>query len=365
VSPDHTSDTDSDLDEAWHPRAGNPRQLARANVFSDVKPLAGVDENGLGPRLGPLIVTGAWALATLAGAAVVVGQGPGVRPTTRANGDPSRHTRWPGEARLGDSKKLVAFGDSALGEAWARAIAARRGETPGTPEELLRTLSIDGDAALRARCPSDHEAQCWSGARERFDASLDLVATVTRDLTSLEEAGIDVRGVRLAIVCTERLNHAAARGLSRFDVDLHAMERIALDLREEAGADIDVTCGKVGGLGSYRPRFGHLSSRAMTTLEEGRARSTYQVSELGRLAFVRDADDTHVLVCLASLVGKWARDLLMNRIVRYHRDHNAELPIASGYHDPVTARFVSASALARRTRALPDTCFERTRARSR
>ena len=62
---------------------------------------------------------------------------------------------------------------------------------------------------------------------------------------------------------------------------------------------------------------------------------------------------------LASLVGKWARDLLMGRIVRHHRSFDAELPVASGYHDPVTSRFIKATALARKNRGLPDDCFER------
>ena len=53
------------------------------------------------------------------------------------------------------------------------------------------------------------------------------------------------------------------------------------------------------------------------------------------------------------------RDLLMDRVVRYHRLDNESLPAASGYHDPVTTRFIEASALSRKARALPDDCFER------
>jgi hypothetical protein len=49
----------------------------------------------------------------------------------------------------------------------------------------------------------------------------------------------------------------------------------------------------------------------------------------------------------------------MARIVRYHREANPDLPDASGYHDPVTARFVSATRLSRKRSALPDECFER------
>jgi ribonuclease HII len=92
---------------------------------------------------------------------------------------------------------------------------------------------------------------------------------------------------------------------------------------------------------------------------EGRARSEYVIPGLGQVAFVRDADEGHILVSMASLVGKWVRDLLMSRIVRYHRETNPELPDASGYHDPVTSRFIAATRISRKRRALPDACFER------
>jgi ribonuclease HII len=96
-------------------------------------------------------------------------------------------------------------------------------------------------------------------------------------------------------------------------------------------------------------------------LVEGRARSEYRVAGVGRVAFLRDADASHMLVALASLVGKWVRDTLMRRIVRYHRATLPDLPDASGYHDPVTTRFIDATALHRKARGIADACFVRDR----
>src|SRR5262245_55054872 len=68
----------------------------------------GVDENGLGPRLGPLIVTAVLARV----------EGFGCRLAARpARGRLGR--------RLGDSKQLVSHGDVSLAEAWARALVLR------------------------------------------------------------------------------------------------------------------------------------------------------------------------------------------------------------------------------------------------
>jgi hypothetical protein len=220
-------------------------------------------------------------------------------------------------------------------------------------------MSVDSRATLQAPCPDHHRGQCWATDAERFTADEKLVSRVTRDLASLAGKGVRVLGAHVAIVCTERLNEAVSRGLSRFATDLHAMERLALFVRERTRCELDITCGKVGGYDRYPGVFGPLAGRLYTTLSEGRARSEYKIAGLGRLAFVRDADAGHLLVCMASLIGKWVRDLLMARVTRYHRSHDPSLPEVSGYHDPITTHFIRASELARRARNISDECFQR------
>jgi len=305
--------------------------------------LVAVDENGLGPRLGPLIVTAVTAnCRDEAGAKVAFGR-PG-----RAFG-----------ARLGDSKGLVAYGDSALGEAWARVLADRLGRQASSPDGLFAAFSLDSSEALRAHCPRDHERQCWGHEEEAFSADDAMMAKVRHDLVRLEKKGVEIARVEVALVCSAALNRAVDKSMSRFLVDLHAMERLVLAARAHAGEDIVAACGKVGGYDRYGNQFGPLGGRLHVVLSEGRAKSEYQFPGVGRVAFVRDADETHLLVGMASLVGKWVRDLMMTRVVRYHREVDESLPMASGYHDPVTTRFISQSALTRRKRGVPDHCFQR------
>lgn len=303
----------------------------------------GIDENGLGPRLGPLVVTAVMARTSGAG-------------HERAQ----RRPRGAMRARLGDSKKLVSYGDSSLGEAWARAIARRMGlGAADKPNALVEALSLDSGAVLRQPCPADHAEQCWNCAGEAFGADSKLVSNVEKDLEKLALQGIDVLSVACVVTCAKRLNEGVERGLTRFHLDLHAMERLALHGRARAGGDVLATCGKVGGFDRYPAAFGPMSGWLHAVAEEGRARSEYNVAGLGRIAFVRDADDKHLLVSMASLVGKWVRDLLMARIVRYHRLALPDLPDASGYHDPVTSRFIAATRLNRASRGVPEDCFER------
>lgn len=319
--------------------------MARHDVEGTLKgPVAvAVDENGLGPRLGPLVVTAV---------------------TARCDDDRALHCAFsrPGRAfaaRLGDSKKLVGHGDTALGEAWARALAVRLGLPASSPDDLVHALSADHRDELRSRCPDAHAGQCWATEGEAFTAEARLVGAVAKDLARLDARGVHVAQVEIAVVCTERLNRAVAAGRSRFVVDLHAMERLVLSARARAGDDVVATCGKVGGYDRYGDSFGPLSGFLHAVVEEGRARSEYQFPGVGRVAFVRDADEGSLLVGMASLVGKWARDLLMDRVVRWHRRGDEALPPASGYHDPVTARFIDATALTRKANGLPDDCFER------
>jgi len=306
----------------------------------------GADENGLGPRLGPMIVTAVLARVTPEGERLV--------------GRPARGAL---AARLGDSKQLVAHGDVALGEAWARALAARgctRLPVTGTStDELVHALSADDRAALRAPCPAHVEAQCWSAEGEALTAPDELVQTVRRDLDRLADRGVEILGVRSQILCARRLNDGLDAGRSRFALDLHAMERLVMELRDTVDDEVTAVCGKVGGFGKYGGAFGPLGGRLHTVVEEGRARSAYHFRGLGEIAFVRDGDATDLCVAMASLVGKWLREALMARVVRHYRGAAPDLPDASGYHDPVTTRFIEATRLARRERDVPDRCFER------
>jgi len=316
----------------------------------------GVDENGLGPRLGPLVVTAAMARMGRGGRSAI---------NQLRGGEVAQ--------RLGDSKGLVSHKDIALGEAWARAVDARgagrgrsaagsTGDAIPSADELLHRLALEERGALRAPCPAGVIAQCWSSDHDPPSGNervARLARAVSADLDGLAEAGFELVAVRSAIICTRRLNDAAQAGRSRLVEDLHAMERLVLEMRSIAGTDVETVCGKVGGYKNYRKVFGPLGDRLYTVVEESAARSAYRVAGVGEIAFTRDSDEDDLLVGLASLVGKYVRELCMGRIVEHYRAQAPQLPDASGYNDPVTARFVEGTASLREAAAIPDTCFER------
>jgi len=362
--PEH----DPSADERGRAKARVPRGRAafRAPITEGPCLHVGVDENGLGPLLGPLVVTGvAFRLC-------------GARPTSLGQ-------------LVGDSKALVSHADVSLGEAWARALLGALGSEPASPADIVTRLSIDDEATLRAPCPepsAEHapehhaSAMCWptSFEDEPFVAEESLVERcrrVVRGWSASERiAGrfarknpIELVGVRSAIVCPSRLNELHATGRNKFFVDLHSMERVALALdaegRAKVDAPLDAICGKVGGMDYYSGNFGPLSSRLCAIEREGPAGSAYRFPGLGRFTFLRDADASDPFVGLASLVGKYLRELLMGRVVRYMRrslpsEKEGEiLPNVSGYRDPETRRFIDATSLIRTRRSVPDRCFQR------
>jgi ribonuclease HII len=301
----------------------------------------GIDENGLGARLGPMVVTAVAAEATDGW-------------TNTQENDPSGAFAH----LLDDSKRLVSHEDVRLGEAWARAIV---GPSATTPAQILERIGLDPMAALTKPCPAHVESQCWSPDGETFAAPVRLVSEVGRCLDSLRGRGFSVCELRSAWICTKTLNHELAEGRHRFLVDLHNMERLILDIRRRIGVPVDAVCGKVGGIADYPRFFGPLGGRLHTVLEQTKRRSAYEFSGLGRIAFVQDADASQASVMIASLVGKYVRELFMARIARRYSNNAAIERLPSGYHDPVTNQFVEATATLRKTRRVPFDCFERRR----
>jgi ribonuclease HII len=306
----------------------------------------GADENGLGAQLGPLIVTAVLAQVS----------------------DPRAEMLWRRlpkrvAADLNDSKRLLAHGSVALGEAWTRILTGDKFETPA---ELLRTLSLETTQQLEAPCPTAARDQCWHTRCDQFQAEAALLSRVQAHVQQLQQRGLQIVAVKTSITCTKRLNDAKGDGHNRFVADLHAMERLILQLREQAGLDVHAVCGKVGGIGDYSRYFGPLSHRLHAVLQVERKHSAYRFPGLGEVHFVQDADAKDPLVMMASMVGKYVRELLMTRIAAHYelQDEEGKPLLVSGYNDPRTDGFVQLTRMKRREWGVPKDCFQRAPAES-
>lgn len=298
----------------------------------------GVDENGLGAWLGPLTVTAVCAEVTTAGEARL-----------------ARKLGARLAADLDDSKKLVAFGNHGLGEAWARALYP----DAASPSELLEKLSRQASGVLQQRCPSSNLPQCWSVRQAHFQTDAKVVARLRKHLGTLEKQGVTVLSATTEVVCVSQMNSERKAGLNRSTSDLHAMERLILHARERVPGKLTAICGKVGGMGDYSRFFGPLSGRLHAVIRQERAHSAYHFPGLGDVHFVQDADALDPLVMMASIVGKFVREMLMGQINGFYQSQVSELRGCSGYNDPVSQQFVVATNKVRKRLRIASDCFER------
>lgn len=301
--------------------------------------VVGIDENGLGPRLGPLVATAvAIEVETYASRALA---------------------RRGARAGIGDSKATAGFGKMALAESVSLALAEKElGRVPTTVDELLDAVAVDGSLALQARCPTGTAPQCWSEAIAlpvfAGDVAVGRVA-----LGKLERAGVQVRRARSAIACASAFNEGVDRWGSKLRVDLALFEHLMADARRALATDVEVICGMVGGVRRYAEHFTSIAPERLAMLEETRTLCRYQVADVGHVRFEVDSDASHLPVALASMLGKYVRELGMRRQNAFYQRHAPELPDVSGYHDPVTGGFVDATRLLRRRLGIEARCFER------
>jgi ribonuclease HII len=299
----------------------------------------GIDENGLGARLGPLVVT-----------AVVA------EVSERGNHEVDHYDPQTFAHLLGDSKQLIRHGDVRLGEAWARVLTCESATRPRGLLELMSLIPVD---RLMARCPRHAKNQCWNNACDSFLASEALMDQVRSGAQALRKLGIRPNHVWSRLVCTDELNARAASGENRFLVDLHCMEELIVKSVGEGQSPLRVVCGKVGGMHDYTHYFDILGQTDPQVVHESKESSVYRWPDLGEVTFKRNADAFDPLVMLASLVGKYLRELFVSRIGDFFSQRIVEIRKPSGYHDSVTMDFTRATSELRRQMKFPQSCFER------
>jgi ribonuclease HII len=301
--------------------------------------VTGVDENGLGPLLGPLVTTA----VTLE-----------ISQYRR-----EKHAAWGRELGIDDSKNTAGFGQMRSAEALALAVCEQlQGKPASCVDDLFGALLLDAPDVLRAPCPKRSRPQCWSAeiALPCFGGDLDEGRAMLKALTSRK---LRIVHARSAVACTGALNRCLRAGQSRVEVDLELMERLVLDARARTDAPLLAICGMVGGIRNYKDKLRHFPTSA---LKERRGRDgslAFELEEVGHVRFEIDADARHLPVALASMIGKYVRELWMERQNRFYRGHDPALEDVSGYHDPVTRRFIAQSEKLRARLGVEDDCFVR------
>ena len=284
----------------------------------------GIDENGLGPLLGPLIVTGV------------------ALDISCERLEPLKNLA-PDIPSIDDSKKVFSQRSLKKGESLALALI-------GTINRAVPASFRDLLAALHCEATGSFPFPCLTGETEQFcmaqNPTLPLwcepgdVERVGEELgRGLKEAGLGQGCIVSAAWCPLALNRKVSEGTNKFDLDLQTFLRITRVFQDLYAKPVDVVAGKVGSRVYYSDAIEGFFGQQPEILGQASGESAYRLGSNVRLRFVMDADNKFMHVSMASIVGKYLREVFMEAIFRFFRGCG-DLRRPSGYRDPVTKEFI-------------------------
>ncbi|MFG0316169.1 MAG: hypothetical protein ACF8XB_02755 [Planctomycetota bacterium JB042] len=293
--------------------------------------VAGIDEAGYGPLLGPL-VTALAAFSAPAGARDDLWRA--LRPAVRRR--PPERGAWRALPVV-DSKELhrggKGFADLETVALAFSALASADGRPPETVGAFLGR-HLAGGPLPTARYPWYGSALLERPLPRRADP-----ARIAREAGRLRRAAgrAAVGVVRIAVrpLLVEEFNRRAARWGTKarvlFDLNVELLE----DLRRRAAAPWRVRCDRHGGRRRYVELLdGAFPLEGVTVLGEARERSRYRVGPAAtglELDYVVGGERQGMEVALASIFAKYVRELFVGALNDHFRGRMADLRPTAGY----------------------------------
>jgi hypothetical protein len=315
---------------------GSPQLYAgtAGEALREARVIAGVDEAGYGPLLGPLTI--GWSAFRV--------EDDGVDLWRELDAVVSREPRHEAERLVVADSKIV-FERHPRGEArLERTVLAFLALT----EPARRWPASGADLVARLRCglalDVALESEAWFvRLPERLprSASADEVARHAERLDAqMRRAGIDLADVGARVLGVAELNASFAetgsKGRTHWDKSAPVFRRL---WRHHATAGLALVVDRHGG----RKRYGALLAESfedarVSTLSEEPARSEYTVVERDagrsmRVAFAEKADGSSFAVALASCIAKYARETCMHAFNAHWCALAPELRPTAGYSE--------------------------------
>jgi len=291
--------------------------------------VAGIDEAGLGPVLGPLVVSATAfhvpddrageSMWDMLAAAVS-------RRRSR------RHTK----ITIADSKRLYNRKRANALEHLERAVLAAVATRKTLPTSLGKLLAI--------------VAPGTTGKAEQYPwyAGLDVPLPDSISSTDAALAGnslsaaLDAAGAKLATMRCEpvfagEFNRLVEATNNKSVVAFDVTARLVMHLWTKYGtAGLRIYVDRQGGRTRYLPALQRIFHGCrFKILDESDTRSAYQVSGTTRameISFTTGAEDRHLPVALASMVSKYVRELCMMLLNAFWARHVDELIATAGYY---------------------------------
>jgi len=294
--------------------------------------VAGIDEAGFGPLLGPLVVS--TAAIALPESHISEDMWDLLAPAVA-----KRRSRRKQAVQIADSKKVFTRGrDNALAplERGVLAMLAARGVRPASLRGLLKVV------APRALEHVD-EYPWYAGADlplPRCADATDVALTGNALAVAMKDAGLALTAMRSEVVFVGEYNRTVAatqnKSVTLFDVNGRLLYYLWGKLWKEGDGLARIYADRLGGRMRYLgPLQRVLANCSFKVLEESEALSGYRITDGPRtveLFYGVQFDRRHLTVALASMVSKYLRELFMELINAWWARHVPDLAPTAGYY---------------------------------
>jgi ribonuclease HII len=286
--------------------------------------LAGIDEAGFGPLLGPLVVSS--CSFSIPRELLKVDLWHVLRKSVGG-----RRARLLGRLLICDSKKAH---NKALGikhlERTTLACLKVLGTEPGTVAGLLEALGCDCLARI------DEYPWYQNIGGHILGAAADIGVAASALARDMGSNGMKLLGVRSCCLDVGHYNRLVDAVKNKSNVLFTAISQLITEAWKAGGEEeVQIIVDRQGGRVRYQQKLQTMFPEAeLAILKETETHSSYQLQEGKRslrIHFVVGADDKFLPVSLASMVSKYVRELLVANINRYFAGFCAELKPTAGY----------------------------------
>lgn len=288
----------------------------------------GIDEAGLGPILGPLVVGG----MLIAGAS---GTSPWDLLADHYCKKPV--TRQDRRIRVDDSKKVKtgAHGHRELERTVLSLWYAVHGQLPANVGDLLRS-NLGATDFTRYPWYADLEAVALPRWQERD--GLELAAHVAAKCFA--RSGLEALFYGFHLVDVERYNASIRefdnKGRTLFEAGVPVL-RACLETAERysaqvATAQLRIIADRHGGRGHYAAQLARaLPGTQVTTIAEAASLSRYRLGQSDEIVFTENGEDRAFPCAAASCLAKYVRELCIERLNAYFTAKKEGLRPTAGY----------------------------------